>query len=84
MIDSSRVAVLTLALSAALALGAGSASANTITFAAESTGLKPNGFVTAESPIVSFSDTTGADSRPSSSPSRLGSTNQVLGVFSVS
>ena len=61
MIDSSRVAVLTIAFSAALALGAGSASANTITFEAESPGSKPNGFVTAESPLVSFTDTMGAE-----------------------
>ena len=61
MIDSSRMAVLTIAFSAAMALGVGSASATTITFDAESGGFKPNGFVTAESPIVSFIDTRDSD-----------------------
>jgi PEP-CTERM motif len=61
VIDSSRVAVLTIAFSAALAFSAQPASADTITFTGEIPGPRPNGFVTAESPLVSFTDTFGAE-----------------------
>ncbi len=61
------------------ALAAGPAQADTITFNADTTGFKPNSFVSASNPDVSFSDTVGTrlmvlDATP------LGVTGQALGV----
>lgn len=43
----------------------------TITFEADSTGAKPNGFQSVESPLVSFSDTLGADLSVNNSPGEV-------------